>query len=341
MKNKIEFLGIDIGGAHLKIIGLDKDGIVIFAEYSSCRVWEGTKFLGKLFKDLNNLFPRKTLKCAITITAEMCDNFKDRKEGFKKIIKLCQILEFKKYFYVNNSQIFKKKPKYSEFISMNWHSIGRFLENKVDNAILLDFGSTTTDLVCIKDNRIANEYFDDFLRINNYELKYTGFTRTPLYGITHEIKSTNNVQKIIPENFSESSDIYRVLNKLDKKNDVDKTSDNRGKTKKESLIRISRNFGFDYKILFKKKIEKICNEISSIQLYSIYEAMNKLQKKFQIKKPTIIVSGIGQDVLSDYLKKKGIKTIYLHKFLRKSKLNKKASFHAPALSIALILQKLK
>ena len=128
---------------------------------------------------------------------------------------------------------------------------------------------------------------------------------------------------------------------MDKKNDVDKTSDNRGKSKKESLIRISRNFGFDYKIQLKKEVENICNQISLIQLNTIYEAMNKLKRKFQIKKPIIIVSGIGQDVLSDYLKKKRIKTIYLHEFLKKSRLNKKASFHAPALSVALILQKLK
>ena len=33
---------------------------------------------------------------------------------------------------------------------MNWHSIGRYLENFVNNAIVIDFGSTTTDFICIK-----------------------------------------------------------------------------------------------------------------------------------------------------------------------------------------------
>ena len=36
MNNKITHLGIDIGGAHLKIVGVDKKGIILFVEYLSC-----------------------------------------------------------------------------------------------------------------------------------------------------------------------------------------------------------------------------------------------------------------------------------------------------------------
>ena len=37
-----------------------------------------------------------------------------------------------------------------EVISMNWHATGRFLEKILDNAVIVDFGSTTTDFICIK-----------------------------------------------------------------------------------------------------------------------------------------------------------------------------------------------
>ena len=341
MNNKITHLGIDIGGAHLKIVGLDKKGIIIFVEYLSCKIWKGTKRLEELFHNLNNIFPDGLIKCAITITAELCDNFANRNVGARELIKLCQILKFEKYFYVNNFSIFKKKPNVNDFISMNWHAIGKFMEKKVNDAIVLDFGSTTTDFICIKNNKIIKKYFDDFSRINNCELLYTGFTRTPAFGVSNHIKIDNKVLTLIPENFSEMSDIYRVLNKLSKERDIDVTSDNRGKSKRESLIRISRSFGLDYKENLKTKLEKICYKISSIQLNKIKKILIKLRKKFFSKSPIIVISGIGQDVVYEFLRTNKFKTIYLHEFLEKSKLNKKASFHAPALSVALILRTLK
>ena len=53
---------------------------------------------------------------------------------------------------------------------MNWHSIGNFLKKKLRRIIVV--GSTTTDLICIKDGKILNESFDDFTKIKNLELLY-------------------------------------------------------------------------------------------------------------------------------------------------------------------------
>ena len=47
MKNKIKYLGIDIGGAHFKIIGLDEKKSVCFSEYRKCYVWKGLDNLKK------------------------------------------------------------------------------------------------------------------------------------------------------------------------------------------------------------------------------------------------------------------------------------------------------
>ena len=67
----------------------------------------------------------------------------------------------------------------------------------------------------------------------------------------------------------------------------------------------------------------------------------KLQKKFLLEDQPIVISGIGQDVVYNDLRKKKFKTIYFKEFLNKSRLDKEASFHAPAVSIALLLQRLK
>ena len=338
---KITHLGIDIGGAHLKIIGVDENERVRFVDYSSCRIWEDIDKLKIKFLQLNKTFSGKPIKCAITMSAELCDNFKNRKHGVSILIEKCNYLNFDKFFYVASSEIFSKKPKLDELISMNWHSIGRFIQQKIQNAIIVDFGSTTTDLICIKEGKVLNKFLDDFSRINNYELLYTGFTRTPIFGVTNEIEIHKKKLKIIPEFFSDTSDIYRVLQKLKKQIDIDKTADHSNKTIRNSLKRISRSFGFDYKIKFKGKLEAISNQISLIQLNYVLDAINKLKLRFDLEDFTIITSGTGQDVITSFLKKKKYKTKFFYSFLKNSCLNKQASLHAPALSVALLLKQLK
>ena len=85
----------------------------------------------------------------------------------------------------------------------------------------------------------------------------------------------------------------------------------------------------------------ISQQISSIQLNQIFQITLELQKKFLLKKQPVVISGIGQDVLYNYFKKKKLETFYFKQFLNKSRLIKEASFHAPAVSIALLLQRLK
>ena len=51
---------------------------------------------------------------------------------------------------------------------------------------------------------------------------------------------------IVPELFSNTSDIYRINNFIEKDFDIDDEADNGGKRTQESLLRISRSFCIDY-----------------------------------------------------------------------------------------------
>ncbi len=340
MDKEISNIGIDIGGAHLKIVGLNNNDQVIYVKYTSCKIWENIENLNKEFEQINQIVGRSAL-CAITMTAELCDNFTSRQQGAEKLIKKCELLKIDKYFYINSSKIFSKNPKFSELISMNWHSIGRYLEKKIKSCVAIDFGSTSTDILCIKNHKLLNKFYDDYSRLNNNELIYTGLTRTPLFGVSNSIKINKTNMNIIPEYFSDMSDIYRILQKLDSSYDIDKTADGRSKSLYSSLKRVSRSFGFDYKKENLGKLLEISNQLKEIQLTKIFATCLKNIQEYSLTNEPIIVSGIGQNILSDFLSKKGIYTVKFQDFLKKSKLNNQASFHAPALSIALLLKTLK
>ena len=110
MDNEISNIGIDIGGAHLKIVGLNNNDQVIYVKYTSCKIWENIENLNKEFEQINQIVGRSA-QCAITMTAELCDNFTSRQQGAEKLIKKCELLKIDKYFYINSSKIFFEKSK--------------------------------------------------------------------------------------------------------------------------------------------------------------------------------------------------------------------------------------
>ena len=175
MKKEIEYLGIDIGGVHIKIIGLNDKKEVCYVKYLKCHLWKGIDNLKKVIKFINTLITNKKNKCCITITGELCDTFRNRRSGAKEILNACKLLNCRKFYYTKSKEFLTLRPELDDIISMNWHSIGRFIEKKVNNAIVIDFGSTTTDLICIKNSQMKCKSSDDFGRLNNSELLYTGF----------------------------------------------------------------------------------------------------------------------------------------------------------------------
>ena len=340
MKNLIKFLGIDIGGAHTKIVGLDKDRNINYVKYNNCPIWKGIESLKNQINFINSISENKEIKCGITMTGELCDLFKDRISGAKRIFQECQKIKFKKLYYTNSDEVFKEKNyNFKEIISMNWHSIGKFLESFLENAVLVDFGSTTTDFICIKKNKLVNNGIDDLSRMINCELMYTGLTRTPIFGVLNSLKYDGKQFQIIPEFFSDMSDIYRIKKKIIKNFDIDDVADKSGKSINESLVRISRSFGFDYKKDKKNLLKDFVEIISNAQLNRIQNNIDFLFKKFQLSIDTpIILSGIGQDVIYGFLKKRNIHLLSEFITGKNTNLKKISTYHAPALCIANLLK---
>ena len=341
MKRKIEFLGIDIGGAHIKIVGLDKQKKIILVKYIKFYFWKNKAKLFKFFDFINSISTPHT-KIGITLTAELCDIFETRIDGFKKIYNECKRLKNKFFFYTSSKEVFTVKSNTKKIISMNWHATGKFISKNLSNAVIVDFGSTTTDIICIKNKIIKNLSFDDFSRLKNNELIYTGLTRTPIFGIMNELSLNGINYPVIPEFFSSMSDVYRINKSLDKILDIDDTADNTEKNLNQSFIRVARNFGFDFDKSNKELLKKISRKLINCQMNKIAVSLDKLIIKFNMsKKVPIVLCGIGNKVLRNFLKSKNI--LEFEKFTHSYKKNLKtiATHHAPAYSVAFLLSSLK
>ena len=341
MKQKVKFLGIDIGGAHTKAIGLDINHKVIFFFYEKCAIWNEKDNLKTTLKKIKEKLNFSSLLCGITITAEMCDIFSNRDEGVKKLSQICEEIGINFFFFCNTKNIFQKTIKAKNVSSMNWLATARFLEKKLEKCLIIDFGSTTTDLIIIRDHKFRNEYFNDFDRINNYELVYTGLTRTPIFSLSNKILLNKKSYNLIPEFFSNMADIYRINGILPHKVDLFATCDGKEKNKYSSLVRVSRNFGFDYESKHSQILQKISNNLINKQLKLIFFSAKKLLKKNMLKNVPIVACGIGKSIIKNYGEKKGLKVIDFSNFVCGNTSEKlEASYHVPATSCAFLISEL-
>ena len=73
--------------------------------------------------------------------------------------------------------------------------------------LLVDAGTTTTDLIPIKAGKVAARGATDAERLTEGELLYTGVVRTPVMAVAHSAPFRGRVQKIAAERFATMADV--------------------------------------------------------------------------------------------------------------------------------------
>ena len=302
----MKIIGWDIGGAHIKAAKIDFKKKTSNTKQLYSPIWKNLNYLKKSIKLIKKKLG-KTNYHAITMTAELSDIFPDRKNGIKHVVNLSsKILGEKNIFFYSKKSFLKKKlaiKKPFELNSMNWHATASFISNFFPNCILIDIGSTTTDIIPIKNKEIISNSVSDYQRLKSNELIYLGVLRTPIQAV---VKKKN----LINENFANLSDVYRVLNKIPSTVDLLPTLDNKTKNKHDSARRIARIFGKDYKKNHFLKWKKIAYQIEGEHLKILKSVIKKIEKKNFLKKVPIIGAGIGEFLVKKIYNKKKYFSFY-------------------------------
>jgi (4-(4-[2-(gamma-L-glutamylamino)ethyl]phenoxymethyl)furan-2-yl)methanamine synthase len=115
----------------------------------------------------------------------------------------------------------------------------------VPDALLVDIGSTTTDIIPIIDGRVVARGANDADRLMTGELVYQGVVRTPLCGVAHRIVFRGDATGVMNEWFATTADVYRLTGELCDGHDQHPSADNGLKTESASRARIARMIGRD------------------------------------------------------------------------------------------------
>jgi probable H4MPT-linked C1 transfer pathway protein len=123
--------------------------------------------------------------------------------------------------------------------SANWHALATFAGRYASHygGMLLDIGSTTSDLIPLNHGVPSTYGATDWDRLQMRELVYAGVRRTPVCAVYTD--------RVCAELFATMQDVYVILGLLPEAPEDCDTADNRPLTTEYSLTRLARMLGAD------------------------------------------------------------------------------------------------
>ena len=282
-------LGLDIGGANLKAATADKRAVSV-----PFPLWKQPDRLPTALAELVAKFP-DVEELAVTMTGELCDCFETKRDGVHAIIAAVRRASGGRAINVwstdgafLNSE--EAKQNHMKVAAANWHALATFAGRFAPDygGLLLDIGSTTTDIIPLNHGVPSTYGTTDWDRLQMRELVYAGVRRTPICAIWTD--------RVCAELFATTQDVYTILGLLPEVPDDRDTADNRPLTVEYSLARLARMLGGDREVLSDDQIIHFATRIHSRLKQQLAESARAVYYDTQSAPElrTVIVSGAGE-----------------------------------------------
>ncbi|WP_245969758.1 hydantoinase/oxoprolinase family protein [Thiocapsa rosea] len=244
------WLGWDLGGAHLKAVQLDARGRVEAVLLIPCPLWQGLDRLEAGIDRVLECLAIRARRHAITMTGELADLFDGRTEGVAALIACMQgrLAGETIKVYAGTDGLLDPEDALraaSRVASANWLASASMVAARRPAGLLVDIGSTTTDLIPIKEGRVVARGYSDSERLAHGELIYSGVARTPLMALARRAPFGGQWIPLMAEHFATTADVYRLTGDLPEHADLLPSADGREKSRKASAARLARMLGLD------------------------------------------------------------------------------------------------
>ena len=335
------YIGWDIGGAHLKVASINASGRVGLVEQIATPLWQGLDQLEDAFPKSIEKLPDGTLSHALTMTAELVDIFKDRESGMRVLMNLCEKkLGSDIRLYTTDGGILSLSNSYkriNNLASSNWHASATYVASLLDSGLFVDVGSTTTDITPFSNKLVTARGEDDQSRLRFDELVYTGVVRTPLMTLTKHVPFAGEWQNLAAEYFSNTADVYRVLGYLEEDDDLMETADGGEKDIVSSIRRLARMLGTDSSSfdLDDGCWNNLARYFQEVQIQLLTKAVLRVLSNVGARNKKIVGAGVGRFLIKKIAKRLEIPYIEFSELCDSdSDLSHKCNTCAPAVSLA-------
>jgi len=321
----IRVLGLDIGGANVKMSFVSFNGWQDFDVFYS-GLWYFPFWIKKLFfKDfLENVRKEIELKkewegLGVTMTAELADCFQTKKEGVSWIARrVCKVFGEEKVFFltvegkmISLNELLKDPLKGA---ASNWIATAFLIGSLFPDCIMVDAGSTTTDIVPIVEGKPFSKGRTDPERLARGELIYTGVLRTNVTSIVQKVPTPWGECRVSSELFAITGDIHLLLGNIEVGDYNIDTPDGKKPSFESALTRIARVICADKEMLSRDQIVNIALFIYEKQLQQVVEGLKQVIKENKDvlgDSPKIVFTGFGEEILGKKAAKRlGLKELY-------------------------------
>lgn len=295
-----EIIGWDIGGAHLKVAVLRPNGAIVKVLQYPCPLWQGLETLHEAFGQLLPQLPAAPRLHALTMTGELVDLFSGREQGVTAIAETAaQVLgESKLRIFAARQGFLKLGQLHAGCIdaiaSANWYASASYAASKVPDALLIDIGSTTTDIILLENSAVQSVGMTDFQRLASEELVYTGIVRTPVMAVAQHGVFGGQRVGLMAEYFATMADVYRLTGELDETHDQAPTADGAPKSVAASARRLARMIGCDFHAADLSQWIGFARSLRARQLQTIQHALERQLSRSGAPPVTCIGAGVGR-----------------------------------------------
>ena len=299
----MKIAGFDIGGANTDLAIIDfEDGEIknIEVDFAYLPMWSNNDDLsGVLVELIENICPLSQIDAVgISMTAELVDAYDTKKEGVLDVVEKCEGTFTCPVAYVGvdgmmSGEEIEKTPL--KAAAANWIATAQIATLISDNCIFIDTGSTTTDIIPVKDGRECAIGKSDFDRSATGELVYTGTLRTNLASFLDKVVLNGKEYRVASELFAQTADVYMVLGLITEEDYVCDTFDGEGKSELECARRIARVVCADLEMLSMADIVEMSEFIHQKQIEQIADGLKQVCETQGLD--LIVTTGLGKDIL--------------------------------------------
>ena len=309
-------VGWDIGGVHLKAVRAE-GGRIVKALQIAAPLRGGTEQLVEAFALARREMGRAD-RNVITMTGELADTFASRADGTAQLAglaarELSGVLIYagpRGYVRAEEAQGHCK-----EVASANWHAAATVIARRLGDALFIDLGSTTTDIVPIVGGKVAARGYTDSERLAAGELVYTGLVRGFAMATARRAPLRGVWTPLINENFATMADVHRILGTLPAGVDLMATADGREKTVEASRARLARMVGCDASDADDATWLRLAQWFAEAQMHTITEAAMLVMSACAMTVGAVVAAGIGADVVAELARRLRRDYVSFHELL--------------------------
>ena len=289
-------IGLDVGGANTKAVW--RCGGERRTVSRPFEVWRDREALETVLRQVvADVAPEPVEAVALTTTAELSDAFRTKREGVVFVLDAAEAAVGGRPLlaFTNAGELLplgEARARALDVAAANWMASALAVAGRYADALMIDVGSTTADVIPIAAGRVAAAGRTDLDRLLAGELVYTGALRTNLAAVAPRVPVRGGWCPVASELFAIGADLRLILGHLSPGAYTCATPDGRPPSVDGARERVARLVCADAEQLTAEEIDAIAAFLHAEQVRQIEAAVRRVRGRLE-GNPPVVPLGAG------------------------------------------------